>query len=152
MFSREQFAEDARELARTHVPFRNQGSDPSVGLDCINLLRVLYEKQGLTLPDEMERAFKSYHPKTNGKEMFRLMLKWLIPIEIHDARIGDVYLFRDKTDTRHTAVRVSDDEPPFIVEAHIHKVLYSKLDFLRSRLIVAAFRIPDGSGINTISN
>lgn len=144
-FDRLKFAVDARELARTYVPFRNQGSDPSTGLDCINVLRFLYKSQGLTLPDEMERAFQTYHPKTNGKEMLRLMLKWLIPIEIEEARIGDVYLFRDKTDTRHTAIKVTNDEPPFIVEAYTNKLMDWRLTGVRARLIVAAFRIPGAS-------
>jgi hypothetical protein len=141
-FDPQKFASDARELAQQDVPFRHQGCDPSIGLDCINILRVLYRKQGLSLPDEIEQAFKAYHPKTNGKEMLRLMLKWLIPIKIEDAQIGDIYLFRDKTDARHTAIKVSNDDPPFIVEAYTNGLMHWRLNFVRTRLIVAAFRVP----------
>lgn len=141
-FSPSRFALDARELAQRGVVFRHQGCDPLTGLDCINVLRFLYKQQGLSLPDEIENAFIAYHPKTNGKEMFRLMLRWLTSIEIDDAQVGDIYLFRDKQDARHTAIKVTNDSPPFIVEAYTKKLMDWRLTFPRARLIVAAFRIP----------
>lgn len=140
-FDVQRFVADARELATQGIRSRHMRSDPSIGLDCINVVRYVYELQGLVLPEELADAFLAYHPETDGMKMFYLMEKYLITVEIPAAQIGDLYLFRTKKCSRHVAIKVQSD-PTWIVEAHEKKLLDWPLDSLRARLIVAAFRIP----------
>ena len=141
------FVSDARELAKRRVPFRDQGSNPETGLDCIHVCKYLYELQGTLLPEELAKEFRAYHPTTDGKRMMEIMCQWLIPLpDPADAQPGDLLLFRGKQATRHVAIKVQDD-PIHVVEAYLDdgagKLLDWPLDPIRSRLIVAAFRIPD---------
>lgn len=141
-FNVEKFVADARELAKRNVPFRDQGKDPELGLDCIGLPRYLYRLQGLELPAEMEDAYRSYHPVTDGQLMRELLDKYLIAVpSVAEAILGDLLLFRTKKYSRHMAIKVESD-PVWIVEAAETKVIDWPLDPWRSRLVVAAYRIP----------
>lgn len=145
-FDVNRFIEDALALSERDVQFRDQGDDPETGLDCVNLPRFLVKQQGLTLPDEMEKAFKAYNPTSDGKRMFELLKKYLIEVPTDEAKAGDLYLFRGKQDTRHIAIRLDDNDPPTIYEAYRssirQKAIKSQLRFVRARHIVATFRIP----------
>lgn len=146
-FDVNRFIQDALALSEQDVKFRDQGDDPETGLDCVNLPRYLVGLQGLKLPAEMEDAFKAYNPTSDGKRMFALLKKYLIEIPIENACAGDLYLFRGKQETRHLAIRLTDDDPPMIYEAYRsntrQKALKSELRWIRARQIVAAFRIPE---------
>lgn len=142
LFDVQQFVGDARELAKETIPFRDQGSNPETGMDCINVVRYLYEKQGLVLPDELVEAFRAYHPTTDGHRMMELMRRWLNEVEIDQAQVGDLYLFRTKQATRHVAIIVERD-PVWVVEAYDKKLMDWPLDPLRARVVVGAFRIPE---------
>jgi cell wall-associated NlpC family hydrolase len=142
-FDVERFVADARDLAKRKVPFRDQGKNPDTGLDCIGLPRYLYRLQGLELPEEMEEAYRSYHPVTDGQLMRALLDKYLISIPvIVEAALGDLLLFRTKRYSRHMAIKVELD-PVWVVEAQETVVVDWPLDPWRARLVVAAYRIPE---------
>lgn len=140
------FIADAFALSEREIVFRDQGNDPDTGMDCVNIPVYLFKSQGLSLPPEIVEAMRAYDPNTDGKRMFALMRKWLVEIPINEARAGDLYLFRGKTETRHLAIRLTDDNPPIVYEAYRSDVTKrakkGPLDPVRARLIVAAFRIP----------
>ncbi|HEX5704884.1 MAG TPA: NlpC/P60 family protein [Pyrinomonadaceae bacterium] len=145
-FDVNRFIADALALSEQEVKFRDQGDDPKTGMDCVNLPKYLVKLQGLELPAEMEAAFKAYNPTSDGKRMFQLLKKYLIEVPTEKAKAGDLYLFRGKQDTRHIAIRLTDDDPPMIYEAYRssirQKAIVSQLRFVRARHIVATFRIP----------
>jgi cell wall-associated NlpC family hydrolase len=144
-YNRQQFIDDARALAKQGVIFRHQGSDPATGLDCINLPKYLYEKQGLKLPAELAREFESYSEQPDGWNLLEIMRKWFPEIESSSA--GDLLIIYARRNPKHLAIQVTDDEPPMIVEAYrsesqkIGAIIDHPLDFRRR--IAARFRFPD---------
>jgi hypothetical protein len=145
MFNRAQFIEDLKYLAAIEVPWRHQGSNPNVGMDCIGSLRWAYERQGLKLPDELDREFAAYHRPPNGWHMNEVMKRWFIEIELGEAEPSDLYQIFIRKNPCHIAVKVSDD-PLTVAEA------YQSMDGAISKFMVrpmpkyhilTCFRIPD---------
>lgn len=146
-FDQQRFVRDARELATHEVVWRHLGQDPATGLDCLQLVRYLYRLQGLEFPAELDAEFETYHPSADGVRLFAMLRKWAIEIDPIHAMPGDLYLMRGK-DFRHLAIRVSDDHPPFFVEAYRGpslkngKLMDWQIEKRRLALTVGIFRIP----------
>lgn len=150
-FNREQFVEDMRDLARQGIRFRHQGKDVATGLDCIHAPKIGYEKQGLRLPEELDREFDAYTENPDGWKMIEIMRKWFqeIPVvdnQVPDAEPGDLLVLYAIRNPKHVAILVSK-EPLTIVEAYrsvdtrTGKLIEWPLD--SRRRIAACFRIPD---------
>lgn len=146
-FNREQFVSDVRGLVKQDVIFRHQGSDPSTGMDCINVPRWGYEQQGLSLLPEVEKEFESYHERPDGEHLLAMMRQWFIELAFEETEPGDLLVLYARRNPQHVAIKVSNDNPPLVVEAYrsedrkIGKLIEQPLDFRRR--IAACFRIPD---------
>lgn len=143
-FNREQFVSDALALTKLNIPWRHQGRDPLTGLDCIGMPRFLYRSQGLELPEELDREFRSYHHKPDGKKLLRVMREFFTEITRDELQPADLIVAFIYSNPQHMAVVVSPDS---VVEAfrssdgYVCRVLERKLK--ATRHIAACFRIPD---------
>ena len=146
-FDRKQFVEDVRNLVTQGVVFRHQGSDPATGMDCINTPRWGYERQGLTLPAEISAEFATYGRHPDGEHFLATMRRWFIELEFTETEPGDLFVLYARRNPQHMAIKVTNDDPPRIVEAYcsvtdlIGKLIEWPLD--PRRRIAACFRIPD---------
>lgn len=146
MFDREQFIRDVREIAERGLPFRNQTCSEEVGVDCINLPRLAYERQG-KLPAALLEEFRAYYLVPDGRKLLATMRKWFQEITSEKSQAGDLYVIYDRKNPCHVATRINDGDPPMIAEAYkshdgaINKTLIQPLDYRRR--VAAIFRIPD---------
>lgn len=143
-FNRQQFIDDARALVEQGVIFRHQGSDPATGMDCINLPRYLYEKQGLYLPVALAKEFEAYHEQPDGQHLLAIMRQWFIEIETDKAEPADMLILYARRNPQHLAIKIGEN---LVIEAYrqmdkkIGKLIEQPLD--SRRRIAAVFRFPD---------
>lgn len=145
MFDREKFIDDLKYLAAREVPWRHQGSNPDIGVDCIGGLKWAFLNQGGVLPEEIEKEFAAYHRPPNGWHMLEVMRKWFIEITKEEMQPSDLYVIFNRKNPCHLAVKIDMNTPPLIAEAWestgISKFMVWPLD--SRRRIAACFRIPD---------
>lgn len=146
MFDRNQFIDDLKSLAERGVPWKHQGTNPDVGMDCIGSLRWAYEQQGVKLPDELDKEFAAYHRPPDGWHMNEVMKRWFVEIPKEEAQPTDLYQIFIWKNPCHIAVKVSNDDPPMIAEAFQSAEGYTSKFLIRplpKYRILSCFRIPD---------
>ena len=97
-------AEAARRLIG--VPFRHQGRDPDVGLDCVGVVVVAYDAAGIALHGRTDYPRRPSGPELRG--MLREQLREVAPGMPWGP--GDVLLIRDDGNRYglHVAIAVGD--------------------------------------------
>jgi murein DD-endopeptidase / murein LD-carboxypeptidase len=89
----------ARALALTGVPFRPQGRDPRLGLDCVGLCLATYD-----VPAEKVR--RDYRIRgDHRREITTSLLGWFRKIPRKLRRIGDLLLLAPADDQLHLAIQ-----------------------------------------------
>lgn len=138
--------------ARTWLgtPFHHQGRVKGVGVDCIGLIvgvareLELTDQKGMALADYDEA---NYSPTPDGRSLKAAVCRHLAEIPVGEAVPGDLFLFRFHHDPQHIGIvsHLPDGELGII---HCHassgKVIEHRLNDTWRRLIVAAYRFPQG--------
>lgn len=146
MFDRQQFIEDLKYLAEKKVPWRHQGSNPDVGMDCIGSLRWAAEKQ-MTLPAELVKEFEAYHRPPDGWHLLEVMRRFFVEITKDETEPSDLYVIYNRKNPCHLAVKIDEKlvaEAFQSMDGHVSKFLIRPLD--NRYRIAACFRIPDFAG------
>lgn len=110
--SRARFIADAWKLEG--LPFKHQGRSAETGLDCIYVPIFLFELQGYVLPEEIPSTYR--RDVHDYKRIERVLHTYCPPVELKEARAGDLYLFKPSLVTRHIGVRLTDDDPPLVLQ------------------------------------
>lgn len=127
------------EIARSWVgtPFKHHQQLKGVenGCDCVGFLMGVGKELGFRFEVE------NYHHVPRGERLLRELEKYLVPIEIQEATIGDILVFRGSfknPDATHVAIKT--DIGMIHACSREGRVVEHGLD--RERLIINAFRLP----------
>lgn len=116
------------------TPFRHQGRQPGVGLDCIGVVACAARKVGLTSYD-----VSAYSRLPQGDAIAcHLAAARLDEIPVSDARPGDLLLMRFTREAQHVALVTEKG----ILHAHqqVGRVVEHRLDASWRRRVLAAYR------------
>jgi hypothetical protein len=141
-FNREQFVNDLRYLATLNCPWRHQGTSPTMGMDCIGVLRWAYERQGLKLPDGLTDEWY-YRRPPDGFRMLSLMRTWFQEISIEETTPSDLIVLFVGKNPCHVTAKVSDTDIAEAFEGGKTSKFLIRPFNTRHRKVAACFRIPD---------
>jgi NlpC/P60 family putative phage cell wall peptidase len=132
MTRREDIVRHARELIG--VPFRHQGYN-EFGTDCAGLVRWTYAKLGLGEPE-----VPAYERSPDGETLLATVRRYGQEIEIGEASIGDVLIFRFAKLPQHLGIVTEHG----MIHSYwtIGRVVEHGLDQKWRNRICAAFRFP----------
>lgn len=120
--------------------FRHQGRLQNVGLDCVGLLAWVAHSLDLDVRDCLDYNRRPAH----GLLEKHLAASGLVPIEVSDARPGDVALFRFEGPPQHVAVLADAHKPFSMIHAYMpaRYVVEHRMDEIWQERFVGAYRFP----------
>jgi len=129
------------------TPYRHQASLKGVGADCLGLVRGVWREVVGAEPETIP-AYAPDWAETGGEEtLLTAARRWLVEIEVGEAAVGDVLLFRmsPEAPAKHCAILSADDGPePRMIHAYWGRsVVESWMGPWWRRRLVAAFIWPE---------
>lgn len=125
------------------TPFKHQASLKGVGCDCIGLIRGVGTALGLVDYDEKSdkaKPFLNYRLMPDSKKMRQGLRTFLVPIDVIDAKPGDIFFMAWTKEPQHVAF-ISDHG---IIHSYsaIGKVVEHGLDRDWKQRVIDAYRYP----------
>lgn len=137
---KDKLVSDLRSLDGTTTPWRHQGRDPAVGLDCIGLPRWAFIQQW-PLPADLEVEFAAYHRKPDGQKLLSTIRAWFDEVRREQMTKADLVVLYDRRNPQHIAIACDDTH---VIEAYasgrLMKIVYWPLGVWRE--IAGVFRYP----------
>lgn len=121
--------------------FHHQGRLPGIGLDCGGLIVCAAREAGFIINDR-----HGYSTLPHGGMFEQALLEHCDIIDIKDATIGDILLFRFDGDPQHIGI-ISEVDPMMMIhaDASVRRVVEHIIDIAWAKKIVNCYRL---NGLN----
>lgn len=141
MITRSDAVNEARSWLGT--PFKHQASVKGVGCDCIGLIKGVGVALGLVDYDEKSdkaKPFLNYRLMPDSKKMREGLATFLMPIDVIDARMGDIFFLAWTKEPQH--VCLITDRGIIHSYSSIGKVVEHSFDKDWKQRVTGAYRYP----------
>jgi NlpC/P60 family putative phage cell wall peptidase len=139
------------------TPYKHQGSNRA-GVDCIGLV-VAVARDLCLLSDAVDFAGRripladfynpGYSREPSKQTLFERLTQYLDPVDVEDATLGDLLLFRVAKHPQHVGIITANDPEQGWLITHsfqtMHKVVERDLGARWRQRLVAAFRFRDSA-------
>lgn len=141
-------AETAVAIARDWLgtPYRHQGTCCGAGCDCLGLLRGIWRELYGAEPEPVPPYSPDWAEPQGGEPLLEAAQRWLVARPHREAAIGDVLVFRIRSDApaKHLGIQSAlAPSPRFIHAYERHGVTESPLSAPWARRIAARFAFPE---------
>jgi NlpC/P60 family putative phage cell wall peptidase len=129
------------------TPYVHQAAVRGAGTDCLGLLRGVWCAVCGPEPETVPAYTQDWAEPGNNEELWQAARRWLIEAPRRDVALGDVLLFRMRTDSiaKHLGiVSCIGPETSFIHAYTGHGVIESPLSAPWLRRVAAKFEFPTG--------
>ena len=125
----------------TGTRWHHQASTKGIGSDCIGLVVGVARELGIYGADELaaDPAVRGYGREPDPAMLLSACARYLEPVHVPEARLGDILLLRFAAEPQHFAL-ISQQNPDYMLHAYAQarKIVENRIDAVwRSRIVRA---------------